>query len=47
MEILIKNPKKLLALKNAFHGLISRLNTDEKGIFELEGNTEETFKNEK
>lgn len=47
MEIPIKNPKKLLALKNAFHGLISRLNTDEKGIFELEGNTEETFKNEK
>ena len=36
MEILIKNPKKVLALKNAFDGLISRLNTDEEGIFELE-----------
>lgn len=47
MEIQIKNPKKVLTWKNAFHGPISILHTDEKGIFELEGETEETFKDEK
>lgn len=47
MEILIKNPKNVLTLKNTFHGLTSILYTDEKGIFELEDETEETFKDEK
>ena len=47
MEILIKNPKNVLTLKNAFHGLTSILYTDEKVIFELEDETEETFKEEK
>lgn len=46
MEIQIKNPEKVLTLKNAFHGPISILHTDEKGIFEPEGETEETFKDE-